>query len=108
MKKFNQRFAVRDNDRITINNTGDRIEFYYYNAEARKVGKCFYEIPFSLSVKKYFGCYGRSIRELYSFKSWHNKKLVNVMNTMFRELERSLESNKNMITYSQEVICYER
>ena len=87
MKKFNAKLAIRNNDRITIYNTGDRIEFYYNNSNRREKAICFYEIPFSLSVKKYFGCHGRTIGELYGFKAWYNKKLTNVVTTLFRELE---------------------
>ena len=107
MKKFNAKLAIRNNDRITIYNTGDRIEFYYNNSNRREKAICFYEIPFSLSVKKYFGCHGRTIGELYGLKAWYNKKLTNVVTTLFRELEYSL-TNAKTAAVRQEAICYER
>ena len=55
MKKLNAKLAIQNTDRITIYNTGDRIEFYYNNSNRREGATCFYKIPFSLSVKKYFG-----------------------------------------------------
>lgn len=94
MKKLNEKFSVRNNDYIIIYNKGDSIEFYYNNKRAEST--CFYEIPFSLSVKKYFGCHGRTIGELYNFKVWYNKKLSNVVMTLFRELEHSLTNMKIM------------
>ena len=36
MKKLNAKFAIQNNDRITIFNTGDSIEFYYNNSNRRK------------------------------------------------------------------------
>lgn len=107
MKKLNAKLAIQNTDRITIYNTGDRIEFYYHNSNRREEATCFYEIPFSLSVKKYFGCHGRTIGELYGFKSWYNKKLTSVVTTLFRELEHSL-TNAKTVAARQEVICYER
>ena len=107
MKKLNAKLAIQNSDCITIYNTGDRIEFYYNNSNRREKVTCFYEIPFSLSVKNYFGCHGRTIGELYGFKAWYNKKLTSVVTTLFRELEHSLSSTKTM-TPRQEVICYER
>jgi len=105
MKKLNAKLAVRNNDRITIYNTGDRIEFYYSNE--RDEATCFYEMPFSLSVKKYFGCHGRTIGELYGFKVWYNKKLTSVVTTLFRELGHSL-TNAKTVAARQEVFYYER
>ena len=49
MKKLNAKLAIQNTDRITIYNTGDRIEFYYNNSNRREGATCFYEIPFSLS-----------------------------------------------------------
>ena len=107
MKKLNAKLAIQNTDCITIYNTGDRIEFYYNNSNRREKATCFYEIPFSLSVKKYFGCHGRTIGELYGFKAWYNKKLTNVVTTLFRELEYSL-TNAKTAAVRQEAICYER
>lgn len=105
MKKLNAKLAMQNSDRVTIYNTGDRIEFYY--SRRGKELTSFYEIPFSLSVKKYFGCHGRTIGELYAFKAWYNKKLTSVVTTLFRELEHSL-SNVKTVAERKEVICYER
>lgn len=107
MKKLNAKLAIQNTDRITIYNTGDRIEFYYNNSNRREKATSFYEIPFSLSVKKYFGYHGRTIGELYGFKAWYNKKLTNVVTTLFRELEHSL-TNVKTVAARKEVICYER
>ena len=107
LKKLNAKLAIQNTDRITIHNTGDRIEFYYNNSNKREGATYFYEIPFSLSIKKYFGCHGRTIGELYDFKAWYNKKLTSVVTTLFRELEHSL-TNAKTLAARQEVICYER
>ena len=96
MKKLNSKLAIQNTDRITIYNTGDRIKFYYNNSNRSEEATYFYEIPFSLSVKKYFGCHGRTIGELYGFKAWYNKKLTSVVTTLFRELEHSLTNAKNV------------
>ena len=85
MKKLNAKLAIQNTDRITIYNTGDRIEFYYINSNRREEAPCFYEIPFSFSVKK----------------------LTSVVTTLFRELEHSL-TNAKTVAARQEVICYER
>lgn len=107
MKKLNAKLAIQNTDRITIHNTGDCIKFYYNNSNRREKAICFYEMPFSLSVKKYFGCHGRTIDELYNFKAWYNKKLTNVVMTLFRELDHLLV-NAKAVTARQEMICYER
>ena len=106
MKKLNAKLAIHYRDRITICNTGDHIKFYYSNSSRKGKTSCFYEIPFSLSVKKYFGCHGRTIGELYSFKAWYNKKLTNVVTTLFRELEHSLINVKTVT--AKQVISYEK
>ena len=106
MKKFKAKLAIQNTDHITIYNTGDRIEFYH-NSNRREKATYFYELPFSLSVKKYFGCHGRTIGELYGFRAWYNKKLTSVVTTLFRELEHSLTNAKTVAT-RKEVICYER
>lgn len=98
MKKLNTKLAIQNADRITIYNTSDRIEFYYNNSNRKDSTICFYKIPFSLSVKKYFGCHGRTIAELYGFKAWYNKKLTSVVTTLFRELEHSLTNAKTVAT----------
>lgn len=85
MKKLNAKLAIQSSDRITIYNIGDRIEFYYNSSNRREEAPCFYEIPFSLSVKK----------------------LTSVVTTLFRELEHSL-TNAKTVAARQEVICYER
>ena len=36
MKKLNAKLAIQNTDRITIYNTGDRIEFYYNNSNRRE------------------------------------------------------------------------
>lgn len=94
------------NAKLVIQNT-DRIKFYYNNSNRREEATCFYEIPFSLSVKKYFGCHGRTIGELYGFKAWYNKKLTSVVTMLFCELEHSL-TNAKTVAARREVICYER
>ena len=107
MKKLNAKLVIQNTDRITIYNTGDCIKFYHNNSNKREKDTCFYESPFSLSVKKYVGCRGRTIGELYGFKAWHNKKLTSVVTTLFRELEHSL-TNVKTVAARQEVLCYER
>lgn len=107
MKKLNAKLAIQNTDRITIYNTGDSIEFYYHNSNRGEKATCFYEIPFSFSVEKYFGCHGRTIGELYGFKSWYNKKLTSVVMTLFHKLEHSL-TNVKTVAARQEMICYER
>ena len=97
MKKLNAKLAIQNADRITT----------YNNSNRREKATCFYEIPFSLSVKKYVGCHGRTIGELYGFKAWYNKKLINVVTTLFRALEPSLTNVKTVVA-RKEVICYER
>ena len=108
MRKRNVKLAIQNSDRITIYNTGDRIEFYYNKKTKGESAKRFYEIPFSLSVKKYFGCSGRTVSELYDFKAWYNKRLTSVVKTMFRELERFLAEEQVRSVRQEEVLCYER
>lgn len=107
MKKLNAKLAIQNTDRIAIYNNGDRIEFYYNNSIRRDDATCVYEIPFSVSVKKYLGCHGRTIGELYGFKAWYNKKLTSIVTMLFRELANSL-TNVKTVAARQEVICYER
>lgn len=60
----------------------------YKFIEARTGKECHLkDIKFSLSVKKYFGCRGKTIRELYAFDQWHNKKLEKEIRRIWRLLE---------------------
>lgn len=80
--------AINENDRIVID-IPDRYTIQYMLVEARTGKKYFLdEIDFSLSVKKYFGCRGKTIRELYAFNDWHNKKLQIEMNRIWRTLNK--------------------
>lgn len=87
MKKI--RAAINENDRVIIDIV-DRHIIRYLLVETRtgKKTPLDEEIVFSLSVKKYFGCQGRTLRELYAFNDWHNKKLQIEMKRIWRAIEK--------------------
>lgn len=85
MKKL--RVTLNDNDRIVINiKDYNTIEYKLVKTRTRKEYHL-KDIEFSLSIKKYFGCRGKTVRELYAFDQWHNKKLAKEINHIWRLLE---------------------
>lgn len=87
--------VVNTNDRITIDIINrESIQYVLVEARTGKETLLGEPIDFSLSVKKYFGINGKTIRELYDFKSWHNKKLETEMKRIWRAVEK-LNRTKN-------------
>lgn len=87
MKKMNN-VAVNQNDRIVIDITNrENIQYILVEARTGKETLLGEPIDFSLSVKKYFGSNGKTIRELYDFKSWNNRKLETEMKRIWRAIE---------------------
>lgn len=86
MRKMNT--AVNKNDRIVIDiKNRECIQYILIDAKTGKETPLGEPIAFSLSVKKYFGTKGRIIKELYAFKSWHNKKLETEMKRIWRAMD---------------------
>lgn len=89
MKKI--RANVKMNDRIMIN-LPDRntIQYLLVDTRTRKAMPLGEAIPFSLSVKNYFGVHGKTIRQLCAFDDWHNKKLALEINRIWRAMDNQL------------------
>lgn len=86
MKKM--RASVNQNDRIIIDVIkGKSIQYILVEAKTGKKTRLGEPIKFSLSVKKYFGTTGKTIKELYGFKSWHNRKLQTEMKRIWRAID---------------------
>ena len=66
------------------------IQYLLVEARTRKAIPLGGAIPFSLSVKNYFGVHGKTIRQLYAFDDWHNKKLGLEMNRIWRTMDTQL------------------
>lgn len=104
MKKM--RTAVNVNDRITIDIINhENIQYVLVEARTGKETLLGAPIDFSLSVKKYFGINGKTIRELYDFKSWHNRKLETEMKRIWRAVENL--SRKKARNVKEEVWTHE-
>ena len=85
MKKM--RASVNQNDRIIIDVIkGKSIQYILVEAKTGKETRLGEPIKFSLSVKKYFGITGKTIKELYGFKSWHNRRLCKRLSLFHRVL----------------------
>ncbi len=99
MKKMK---VVNQNDRIVINIIDhESIQYVLVAARTRKETLLGEPVDFSLSVKKYFGTKGRTIKELYGFKSWHNHKLQTEMKHIWRAIDDQYRvKNENMNTQS--------
>lgn len=79
---------VNMNDRIVIHRIDcDTIQYLLVEARTRKEIPLGEEVPFSLSAKKYFGVHGKTIRQLYAFNSWHNKKLETELLYIWRSID---------------------
>lgn len=86
MKKM--KTVVNVNDRIIIDIINHEcIQYVLVEARTGKETLLGAPIDFSLSVKKYFGINGKTIRELHDFKSWHNRKLETEMKRIWRAVE---------------------
>lgn len=102
MKRF--RAVVNNNDRIVIN-IKDYNTIEYKLIEARTGKECHLkDIEFSLSVKKYFGGRGKTIRELYAFDQWHNKKLEKEISRIWRLLEGK---DREVLSYQKKKVVSE-
>lgn len=89
MKKI--RANVNMNDRIVIDVIDrDTIQYLLVDVHTRKAVPLGDAFPFSLSVKNYFGVHGKTIRQLYAFDDWHNKKLGLEMNRIWRTMDTQL------------------
>ena len=64
---------VRINDRVLARSGPDVLHFYYKGA-ARKEEYLF-TTPYSPSVYAYFGGQGKTVRQIYGFREWHNTRL---------------------------------
>lgn len=93
MKKI--RAAVKENDRIVIDII-DRNEIQYSLVEARTGRKHNLGEPveFSLSVKKFFGVKGKTIRELCKFSKWYNPKLKTELDRIWRLMDDQFKSKE--------------
>lgn len=112
MKK--NRVNVNESDRIMIEQMDyDTIQYVYVEARTGKKQLLGDPICFSLSVKHYFGGQGRTIRQLYDFHEWHNKKLQTELKRIWRLLDnknckqnaRTYGSHKNKYLYTYDEIA---
>lgn len=89
MKKMRN---VSANDRVVTNIIDcEAIQYKLVEAKTGKETKLGEPIEFSLSVKKFFGVKGKTIRELYAFNTFYNKKLETEMKRIWRAIERKHE-----------------
>ena len=89
MKKIHAN--VNENDRIMIELVDyHTIQYVHMKARTGKKQLLGDPIRFSPSVKNYFGEQGKTIRQLYDFREWHNKKLETELKRIWRLLD-----NKN-------------
>lgn len=88
MKKLHS--TVNENDRITIefNKNDNTITYFLEESKSRKRTKLVTLYQKSPSIREYFGGKGKTIRELYDFNRWNNKKLVKEMNWLWRRIEK--------------------
>jgi len=63
---------VRNNDRILARSGLDVLHFYYKGA---KKTEYLFTTPYSPSVYAYFRDRGKTIRQIYQFREWHNLRL---------------------------------
>lgn len=86
MKKI--RANVNMNDRIIIELVDkNTIRYLFVDAHTKKEVPLGDKVPFSLSTKKYFGVHGKTVRQLYAFNDWHNKKLEIEMKRIWRSID---------------------
>lgn len=102
MKKL--RVAVNNNDRIVINMKDyNTIEYKLIEARTGKE-RHLKDTGSSLSVKKYFGCRGKTIGELYAFDQWHNKKLEKEICRIWRILENK---DRELLSFQKKKLILE-
>ena len=86
---------VNENDVMVIRMMGcQKIQYVLVKSRTKKEIPLGEPVPFSLSVKKYFGVKGRQIRELYDFKAYDNPKLVKEQKRILRMLENLAAVNE--------------
>lgn len=88
MKKMNDKVNVNLNDRIICDYV-DRNTLQYWYEETRTGNRYPLGEPFAFSpsVKNYYGGLGKTFREFYSFKEWHNERLVTELKRINRAME---------------------
>lgn len=119
MKKINT--CINQKDRIVCEAIPGALVFHYQPAETKNRIKLFATDAFSGSVWAYFRDNGRNmndrgysltIREIYSFKNYKNKKLAHIINRIpgqveyvIRELcEPAARKSKNLYNVQQAFI----
>lgn len=92
MKKIIAKANVNMNDRIVCDQINHKTLQYWY-VETRSGNRYPLGEPFvfSPSVKNYFGGLGKTFRELYSFKEWHNERLI----TELKRINRAMEARSH-------------
>lgn len=96
MKKMST--VVNQNDRVVIDIINrESIQYILVEAKTGKETLLGEPIDFSLSVKKYFGAKGRMIKELYDFRSWHNRKLQTEMKRIWRTIGELNRTKDEMV-----------
>lgn len=101
MKKI--RAAVKENDRIVINIIDhDKIQYSLVEAKTGRKLNLGDPVKFSLSVKKFFGVNGKTIRELYRFSNWHNPRLKTELDRIWRIIDIQICKKEDTVdkTYS--------
>lgn len=95
MKKMKN---VNANDRVVIDIIDRKaIQYKLVEAKTGKETKLGEPIEFSLSVKKFFGVNGKTIRELYTFNAFYNRKLETEMKRIWRAIEKKHEYKKQPV-----------
>lgn len=93
MKRISANVNVSLNDRIVCDQINHNTLQYWY-VETRSGNRYPLGEPFAFSpsVKNYFGGLGKTFRELYSFKEWHNERLITELKRINRAMvDRSSE-----------------
>lgn len=106
MKKI--RAEVNESNRIVINIIDSQtIQYILVESRTGKETVLGEAIDFSLSVKKYFGTQGKTIKELYAFKSWHNQKLQTEVKRIWRAIDTQFRKKEEKVKEQPIVFAYE-
>ena len=100
--------AEDENNHIVINTIKrQKIQYIFVEAPNGKETVLGEAIDFSLSVKKYFGTQGKTIKELYAFKAWHNQKLQTEVKRIWRAIDTQFRKKEEKVKEQPIVFAYE-
>lgn len=84
---------VRNNDRVLARSGPDVLHFFYKGADRKEV--YLFTTDYSPSVYDYFRDRGKTIRQMYRFRDWHNPRLSKTVSRVPNAVKYAITEQEN-------------